>query len=250
MVEAYMEHRRRKLPAAGRCALALDLDDEQDLEALLKARAGLAAAGEGSLLVFLEAGESTLAERCQVRGGSTTACDGTDIDSTASRDRERALLASLRPLADLVIDSSFTSPTEERDRVLALAEGHLERPATVVDIASFGFKHGTAAGDLVVDLRFIPNPYYVPALRASSGRDPECAAYVFASGHARDALSALTSLVTAMRPAFEAQGRPTVRVRLGCTGGRHRSVAMTEALAAKLIELGISVRVWHRDLRE
>ena len=127
-------------------------------------------------------------------------------------------------------------------------EGRKETVETLVDIASFGFKYGSHEGDLVIDVRAIPNPYYVPDLRALTGRDKACADYIFSHESAAKLLGALIGLVEAMLGASRAKGRERLSVRIGCTGGQHRSVALAEALAATLGKGGNMVELRHLEI--
>jgi len=116
-------------------------------------------------------------------------------------------------------------------------------------ISSFGFKHGPPPdAALVLDVRFLPNPYYVPDLRPRSGRDPATAAHVFQDGRADDLLDRLLPLVEFLLPQYAAAGRECLHLAVGCTGGRHRSVAVAEALARLLVGRGLEARVEHRHL--
>jgi UPF0042 nucleotide-binding protein len=241
LVPDYLDHARNQ-DAASRIAVAIDTEGNgapADAERLLE---HLDAQAAPYKLVFIEATESVLRKRKQ----SAEEIPGEVDDSEPSA--ARGALARVRSRADLVIDSSYASPLEERDRIIALAEGQAPEAETVVDIGSFGFKYGAPDGDVVVDARFIPNPYYVAALRPLCGLDPACADYVLGHESARGALSALTALASAMVPAYAAQGRGVLKLRIGCTGGQHRSVALAEALGASLRERGMTVLVGHREL--
>jgi UPF0042 nucleotide-binding protein len=190
----------------------------------------------------MEAGDGVLRERRAAAEDADVVWDEHELYAM------REAMAGVRAMADLVLDSSYASPLEERDRIIALVEGQLHRAATTVDLLTFGFKYGAPQGDVVLDVRFIPNPYYVAALRPLTGMDVPCADYVLGHQGARDAIQALVSLVVAMVPSYTAQGRNSLRVRIGCTGGRHRSVAVAAALAAALAETGLPVSLRHREL--
>ncbi len=233
--------------------IALSLDegslgeDGASSSDLLALRDALAEEGDRSVLVFLSAGDTALAER----EASAAARSGDSADATADasrRDAERARLSGFPEASDLVLDTSYAAPGDLRDRILSLAEGGLSRPRPVVDIASFGFKYGALSGDLVLDARFLPNPYYLAELRPLSGKDPACSDYVLSHPGATGILEGLSALVRAMEPAYQRQGRYRLRVRIGCTGGHHRSVALAEALGAVLSGEGYAVSVRHRDL--
>jgi UPF0042 nucleotide-binding protein len=114
---------------------------------------------------------------------------------------------------------------------------------------SFGFKHGLPADvDMVLDCRFLPNPHWVDDLRPLSGLDGPVSDYVLGSALTDPFLAGLDDLYDVLLPAFEAEGRPYLTIAFGCTGGRHRSVAITEATARRLAERGITARVNHRDV--
>ncbi len=240
LVPDYLAHGAER-GEGGRTAIAVDTAGNGGgaaLEALLDRLEG---DGTDFRFVFIEAGDSALAERA-------AAAEDAPTPGAGSFDRERAALASAKRRAHLVLDSSYASPVEIRDRIIALAEGKVREVVPVVDILSFGFKYGAPAGDLVLDVRFIPNPYYIAALRPLTGKDERCADYVLSQESARGSLLALATLVKAMVPAYADQGRATVKVRIGCTGGQHRSVAMAEALAASLSGAGLTVRLRHREM--
>ncbi|MCE1195565.1 hypothetical protein LWX53_03590 [bacterium] len=117
-----------------------------------------------------------------------------------------------------------------------------------VELWSFGFKHGGIEANLVVDVRFLPNPYYVPALCHMTGRDAPCAAYVFKDPATGGFAESLADMVFGMERSFREQGKAVLKVAIGCTGGQHRSVAVVEALAAALRARGLSPELRHREL--
>ena len=123
----------------------------------------------------------------------------------------------------------------------------LENAAFTIDIGSFGFKYGAESGELVFDARFLPNPYYIEDLKPLSGMDKACADYVFGFPAAQKTLLLLKELVLTQAEGFGGHGRTSLKVRIGCTGGRHRSVALAEALAKEAGAAGYSVSITHRD---
>lgn len=163
-------------------------------------------------------------------------------------DAERLLLTPVRSSADTILDTSQLTPGELRQRLIATLSGTGSEHILQIEISSFGFKYGMFTGDLVFDVRFIPNPYYVTELRALTGRDEPCRAYVFKDAVTGHFVSQVTDLITGIIPSFIAQGRGHLRIGIGCTGGRHRSVAVTEALAAALQSPITHVTVAHREL--
>jgi UPF0042 nucleotide-binding protein len=162
---------------------------------------------------------------------------------------ERKLLAELAELADLRIDTSELNVHELREtaaRAVA-AQGR----ATVVNFTSFGFRHGLPRGaDLVFDVRFLRNPHFHPTLRPKTGLDPEVAAYALDEERGAALLARLRDLLEFLLPLYEAEGKAYLTVAVGCTGGRHRSVAVVEALAPELRRGGREVNVTHRDVEK
>ncbi|MEW6427466.1 MAG: RNase adapter RapZ [Thermodesulfobacteriota bacterium] len=122
--------------------------------------------------------------------------------------------------------------------------------ATGIRLFSFGFKHGMAEADMVLDVRFLPNPYWVPELSGGTGRDPAVAAYVLANPAADEFFSRLLPLLIWLIPRYLAEGKRAFTLAVGCTGGQHRSVAVVEKIAAELRQVGMSAAVVHRDLGE
>lgn len=118
-----------------------------------------------------------------------------------------------------------------------------------MELWTFGYKYGAIEADLMVDVRFLPNPYYVPALCHMTGKDADCASYVLKDEETRTFLDALTGLIVRMESSFRTQGRKSLKVAVGCTGGQHRSVAVAEALAASLREKGYILEVIHQELK-
>jgi len=117
-----------------------------------------------------------------------------------------------------------------------------------LELWSFGFKYGAMEGNLVTDVRFMPNPYYIPDLRHMTGKDEACAAYVFKDSSTGEFASALTELIIRMERSFAGQDRKVLKVAIGCTGGQHRSVAVVESIARILRASGLQPEVHHKEL--
>jgi UPF0042 nucleotide-binding protein len=195
-------------------------------------------------LLFLDADDDALVKRYEAaRRRHPLADNGRVIDGIA---RERALLADLRAEADLVIDTSTTNVHELRARVTD-AFGGLGR-AMVVNVVSFGFKHGTPRdADMVLDVRFLDNPHWVDELRPLTGLDQAVVDYVFSGPLAKEFMERLCALLDIMVPAFIEDGKRYLTIAIGCTGGRHRSVALAERLAEYLMRFDVRVQIEHRD---
>jgi RNase adapter protein RapZ len=161
---------------------------------------------------------------------------------------ERALLTELRGEADLVLDTTDLNVHQLREKIDA-AFGVPGRPALYATVMSFGFKYGLPLdADVVLDCRFLPNPHWVQGLRPQTGLDPEVRDYVYSRPGAAEFLARSGELLSIIRAGYEQEGKRFLTLAVGCTGGRHRSVAIATALADQLVEAGVEVRVVHRDL--
>lgn len=162
--------------------------------------------------------------------------------------RERALLGSIREQADLVIDTSTTSNAELRDQIAALALEANAAHQMSIALLTFGYKHGVPKeADLVFDVRFLPNPHYVDELRPRDGRDVAVRRYVLENETAQAFLFRITDLLKFLIPQYAAEPKSYLTIAIGCTGGRHRSVAIAEELAHTLRSEKYQVVVRHRD---
>jgi len=197
-------------------------------------------------VLFLEAGDNELVRRFESsRRPHPLQGSGGILDGLV---RERALLGDLRARADIVIDTSSLNVHDLRRKVDA-AFGGDERVALRATVMSFGFKYGLPLdADIVNDVRFLPNPYWVPELRELTGLDPSVSDYVTDLPDAREFLDRMASMVDLVSDGYLREGKRYVTVAIGCTGGKHRSVAMAENLAARLVKHGVEVLVVHRDL--
>jgi UPF0042 nucleotide-binding protein len=197
-------------------------------------------------VLFLEAGDNELVRRFESsRRPHPLQGSGGILDGLV---RERALLGDLRARADIVIDTSSLNVHDLRRKVDA-AFGGDERVALRATVMSFGFKYGLPLdADIVNDVRFLPNPYWVPALRELTGLDDAVSDYVTDLPDAREYLDRMASMVDLVSDGYLREGKRYVTVAVGCTGGKHRSVAMAENLAARLVKHGVEVLVVHRDL--
>ncbi len=197
-------------------------------------------------VVFLEATESTLLRRYSEtrRSHPIGAGERPVIDGIR---REKELLAALRGRADLILDTSEWSVHDVRREIYR--EFAEEREASLtVSLVSFGFKHGVPAGsDMVFDVRFLPNPYFIPKLRELSGRDQPVQDFLNDQPDFRELAERLSDLLAFLLPRYRRENRSYLTVGIGCTGGRHRSVALCENLADQLARQDWNVRLRHRD---
>jgi UPF0042 nucleotide-binding protein len=199
-------------------------------------------------LIFLEAGHAELVRRfSETRRPHPLA---PDRPITEGLSEERASLRTIRAMADKVVDTSKLNVHELRQQLRELVSGQKQASKLVLTFLSFGFQNGPPAeADLVFDVRFLKNPHWVPALRPQTGRDPAVAAYIRRQPTARATIKRLSSLLRWMVPLYVQEGKSYLTVAIGCTGGRHRSVYVAEALKRELSDVkGVSARVAHRDL--
>ena len=210
---------------------------------------GLGARGVAPRIVFLEAGDDTLIRRFDnVRRPHPLQADGRVVNGIAA---ERALLRDVRGEADLVLDTSRLNVHELRGRMRDFFGGRSVKGPRV-SIVSFGYKYGLPVdADLVVDCRFLPNPHWIPELAPMTGLDAPVRDYVLSRPGAQEFLKAYTEALQILLEGDEREGKHFVTLAVGCTGGKHRSVAIAEHLAARLGEEGpyaSDVQVTHRDL--
>jgi UPF0042 nucleotide-binding protein len=162
--------------------------------------------------------------------------------------RERAVMATLRGDADLVIDTTPLNVHQLKDKV-AKAFGTPEAVKLRITVVSFGFKYGVPVdADLLADMRFLPNPHWVPDLRPRTGRDPVVAAYVKDRPNAQEFLDRYLPVIETVGDGYLQEGKRFMTVAIGCTGGKHRSVAMSEEIVGRLRAAGREAEVTHRDL--
>ncbi|GMW03542.1 MAG: nucleotide-binding protein [Candidatus Hydrogenedentota bacterium] len=164
---------------------------------------------------------------------------------------ERRLLEPIRARADLVLDTSRTSVAQLRDQVASVFHGGRKSQELVISVMSFGFKHGVPPeADLMLDVRFLPNPHYVTALRPWTGNEPEVRAFVLENPDAIEFLDRVKGLLQFLIPRYEAEPKSYLTIAVGCTGGQHRSVAVANELAGFLKDTGRTVRLRHRDIQK
>jgi UPF0042 nucleotide-binding protein len=163
--------------------------------------------------------------------------------------KERLMMSSLKEDADLIIDTSGMSPHELRDRVRDVFAGAPPEARVQVSLISFGYKYGLPRdADIVLDVRFLPNPHWIDRLRPLPGTDPRVRSYVVGHRSYGEFMRRLRSLLNATVPGYVAEGKSYLTIAVGCTGGRHRSVVVADELAQYFHKRGHSVAVDHRDL--
>lgn len=227
-------------------AVVVDVRSRLWFSHLAAAIDGMKTHGEDPSLVFLDATDEALVRRFEsVRRPHPLQGDGRLLDGIR---QERAMLVDLRSAADVVIDSSGLNVHQLSAKVTSLFSGD-QTVQLRIAVMSFGFKYGLPMdADIVFDMRFLPNPHWIPDLRPLTGRDERVSTFVMQQEGAREFLDEADTLLTTMLGGYIREGRRYVTVAVGCTGGKHRSVAMAEALAHRLEGELVDTFVVHRDL--
>jgi UPF0042 nucleotide-binding protein len=203
--------------------------------------------GMNPTLIFLEASHSTLVRRfSETRRPHPLAPDRSVSEGIRE---ERDKLNAIRKLADLIVDTSSLTVHELRDAFMRMSRDENTRAEMVVNLVSFGYKHGVPVdADLVFDVRCLPNPHFVDRLRRLTGRDQAVIRYMRKHEATSDFIERLTSFLRFALPHYVAEGKSYLTVAIGCTGGQHRSVMIAEALKKSLGNVkGVRLRVKHRD---
>lgn len=218
--------------------------DPADLSQML---GDLRSAGSRVRVLFLDARSDVLIRRYESSRRRHPASAGALLG--AAIEEERTLLDPMRELADVVVDTSDLNVHQLRARIEELFSDIGAASTMQVTVSSFGYKHGIPADvDMVLDCRFLPNPHWVDELRPLTGQDETVRDHVLGSDLAGAFLDGLDGLLDVLLPAFEAEGKAYLTLAFGCTGGRHRSVAISEEVARRLRERGLSLGVSHRDV--
>jgi len=216
-------------------------------DTLLEKIGEVRASGHRVRVVFLDASTPELVRRYNATRRRHPLADQVE-GLVESIELERERLDPARGAADLVIDTTDLNVHQLKDRIVdafsASTDSRLQ-----VSVESFGFKHGLPLdADMVLDVRFMPNPHWVPDLRPLTGHDPKVRDHVLETAAGSDFVDRLDDLLASLLPQYEKEGRSYLTVAIGCTGGRHRSVATAEEIASRLRGRGVAVRVAHRDV--
>jgi len=199
-------------------------------------------------LVFLEADDDAIVHRFSETRRPHPLADG-DQAIGASILAERKLLAPIRALADLTINTSKFNVHDLRDFIRQKFQGEGETARILIYLTSFGFRHGVPPDcDLVFDVRFLPNPNYIPKFKQLSGKNPAVARYIRSFPQTGEFIAKVTDLLTWLLPHYIREGKSYLTIGFGCTGGHHRSVMMAESVRKNLATAGYQTKVTHRDL--
>ena len=228
-------------------ALVSDVRGGEFFDALSEALRELKKKNINRQILFLEASDETLVKRFkETRRRHPLARGGQIIEGIR---KERELLGQLRGQADMIIDTSGSAAYELRDKIRTSFLGPQKRKGILITVVSFGYKYGVPMdADLVLDVRFLPNPNYIPDLQPLSGEDKKVKDFVLNREETKEFLQKYLDLLAFLLPHYVSEGKSHLTVALGCTGGTHRSVALAEETRKFLRKKGYNVIVRHRDI--
>ncbi len=234
-------------PSIQNIALALDAREAAFLRGIPAVVEDLRRDGAAVSVIFLDCSNEVLVNRYrETRRVHPLSPDGSIQEGIET---ERRLLAEVSALADLRIDTTDLNVHQLRETVIRSVAGGA--PQTVLNVLSFGFRYGVPnSADLLFDVRFLPNPHFEPHLRPGTGMDAEVADYVLSQERTGTLLTHLQELLQFLLPCYDEEGKAYLTVGIGCTGGRHRSVAVSIALAEWLRKVGRDVNLAHRDVEK
>jgi UPF0042 nucleotide-binding protein len=247
LIPRFLELWDRSGEELNRIALGIDLRERRMLEDFPRVLDELGAAGYPVDVLFFEASDEVLVRRfSETRRPHPLSPTGTPADGIRL---EHQKLAGLRERANRIVDTTALTVHELREELRRLVGGADYAGVLTLTLMSFGYKYGIPTdADTVVDVRFLPNPFFVQELRAKSGLDPDVADYVLKGEDTRDFLARLLGLLEFTLPRYQREGKTYATIALGCTGGRHRSVVLIEELSRVLRDGAYRVRVQHRDV--
>lgn len=232
-----------------RVALVSDIRSGSDsIPTLIEAMERMKESGVRCRLLFLKASPETIIKRYKETRRRHPLMEGAETIEQAAR-REEELLRPLRERADILIDTSQLPTAKLKSELTSLFGDGTQRGGLNVSVVSFGYKYGVPLeADLVFDVRFMPNPFYIPELRAKTGLDDPVFDYVFSFEQTKTFLEKLEGLLAFLLPLYAEEGKSMLVIAVGCTGGRHRSVSIARAITAYLEKLGYPVSENHRDI--
>jgi UPF0042 nucleotide-binding protein len=228
-------------------ALGMDIRERRFLESYSKIFSELRGKGANLEILFLEATDDVLQRRfSQTRRKHPLAGKGGVLEGIKA---EREMLRDLKDMATRVVDTSSANVHDLKRMISRLYAVSPDPDALQVMVLSFGFKYGVPAeADIVMDVRFLPNPFFVEGLRDLDGRREEVIRFVLRDEQSQVFLDKFSTLLTDLLPRYRAEGKSYLTIAIGCTGGKHRSVVMAERLAARLVEKGYGAHLSHRDV--
>ncbi len=250
LIDTFMELISAPGSGVDKVVLGLDVRVDRDFSSVEETLDQLRRKGYKYEILFMDASDEVLLKRYkETRRSHPLAPEGGRIQDGI--DKERQILKNIRAEADYIMDTSRLLVRELKEELVRIFVDNAEYSSLMVSVNSFGFKRGIPAdADLVFDVRFLPNPYYVEELKELTGDDAAVRDFVMAAPQAKEFLDKLTDMITYLLPYYVKEGKNQLVIGIGCTGGRHRSVVVANALYAALKErqeYGVTLR--HRDIR-
>jgi UPF0042 nucleotide-binding protein len=232
-------------PEIQAAALVVDVREGEGLKRFPQVLASIRKAVHAQV-IFLEADESAIVRRfSETRRPHPL---GTDRSIPKSIRSERAQLASIRAKADLIINTSRFTVHELREFIAERFRGQSDQSKILISVTSFGYRNGIPPdSDLVFDVRFLPNPNYIPRFKNQTGRNPAVARYIRSFPQTVEFIGRITELLVYLLPHYIREGKSYLTIAFGCTGGQHRSVMIAEDIHKRLLEAGFKAKVSHRD---
>lgn len=231
-------------------ALGLDVRADQSFEKTTAVLRDLKEKGLSFEILFMEASDTVLIKRYkETRRLHPLAAEGRVEDGVR---KERDVLTEIRKMSDYIIDTSQLLTRELKAELERIFVSNEEYNSLMVTVMSFGFKHGIPAdADLVFDVRFLPNPFYIDELKYKTGNDPEVQKYVMSNGEAEIFLQKLTDMIQFLIPNYISEGKYQLVIAIGCTGGKHRSVTLANEFYMRMKDQGhYGIKLYHRDMAE
>jgi len=230
-------------------ALVMDIRSRDFMKGYNEVFQEITAAGHTVRILFFDATDEVLIRRFSETRRRHPALDSASVPEGIRIERDH--LAGLRRIATTIIDTSEMNVHQLKEMVIASVKGHEGALEMQVNLQSFGFRYGLPLeSDLVMDVRFLPNPYFVPALKPFSGLNENVRDFVLAQSETQEFLERYRSLLEVLLPSYRREGKSYLSVSIGCTGGRHRSVVIAEALYQYFRQKGINIKINHRDIEK
>ena len=229
-------------------AVVCDLRAKEFFPELTAELAKLKEMGLSYTMLFLDSSDEELLNRFKASRRRHPLCDN-GMTIVAGIRRERQLLTECKQMADYVLDTSTERPQDMREKLRSLFTDQSAQEGLGVSVYSFGFKHGAPTdADIVIDVRFLPNPFYERELRDKTGMDEEVKDYVLGKDETKEFLKRWFSLLDFVMPGYVKEGKQYLSIAVGCTGGQHRSVVLANATGQHLSQEGYRITTTHRDL--
>lgn len=247
LIPTFIELCRQSIKRINKIVLVIDIRGGGFFDKLFESLKEMIDSGFDYEILFLEASDEVLIKRYkESRRRHPLAFEGRIVEGISS---EREKMAKLREAADYIIDTSFKTPSELKEEIILRFIEREKEERLLINLVSFGFKQGIPLdADLIFDVRFIPNPYYIDELRPYSGEDQKVKDFVMKWPESRQFLKKLLDMIQYLIPYYIREGKTQLIIGIGCTGGRHRSVAFTDEIAAKLKADRHRVVMDHRDI--